>query len=67
MEELGFPGFDATAWFGLMGPAGLPKPIVDKIHDETVKVLAQPEYATEARRPRPSTGRQHARAVRRRS
>ena len=43
MEELGFPGFDATAWFGLMGPAGTPKPIVDKIHGETVKLLAQPE------------------------
>ena len=43
MEELGFAGFEATAWFGLMGPAGLPKPVVDKIHDETVKVLAQPE------------------------
>jgi tripartite-type tricarboxylate transporter receptor subunit TctC len=43
MEELGFTGFDATAWFGLMGPAGTPKPIVDKIHDETVKLLAQPD------------------------
>ena len=43
MEELGFPGFEATAWFGLMGPAGLPKPIVDKIHDEAVKVMAQPD------------------------
>ncbi len=26
-----------------MGPAGTPKPIVDKIHDETVKLLAQPD------------------------
>jgi len=43
MEELGFPGFDATAWFGLMGPSGLPRPIVDKLHDEAVKVLAQPD------------------------
>jgi tripartite-type tricarboxylate transporter receptor subunit TctC len=43
MEELGFPGYEATAWFGMMGPAGLPKPIVDKIHDETVKLLAQPD------------------------
>ena len=43
MEELGFQGYEATAWFGLMGPAGLPKPIVDKIHDETVKVMAQPD------------------------
>jgi tripartite-type tricarboxylate transporter receptor subunit TctC len=43
MEELGFPGYDATAWFGLMGPAGLPQPIVARIHDETVKVMAQPD------------------------
>ena len=41
MEELGFKDYEATAWFGLMGPAGLPKPIVDKIHDETAKLLAQ--------------------------
>lgn len=43
MEELGYPGFEATAWFGLMGPAGTPQPIVSKIHDETVKVMAQPD------------------------
>ncbi|WP_198164789.1 Bug family tripartite tricarboxylate transporter substrate binding protein [Rhodoplanes sp. Z2-YC6860] len=43
MEELGFPGFDATAWFGLMAPAGTPRPIVDKLHDEAVKILAQPD------------------------
>jgi tripartite-type tricarboxylate transporter receptor subunit TctC len=43
MEELGFPGFDATAWFGLMGPAGLPRPIVDKLNAETIKILAQPD------------------------
>ena len=43
MEELGFKDFDATAWFGLMAPAGTPQPIVDKIHAETVKVLAMPD------------------------
>jgi tripartite-type tricarboxylate transporter receptor subunit TctC len=42
MEELGFKDFEATAWFGMMGPAGLPKPIVDRIHAETTKVLATP-------------------------
>ena len=26
-----------------MGPAGLPQPIVDKIHAETTKVMAQPD------------------------
>jgi len=43
MEELGFPGYEATAWFGMMGPAGLPQPIVDRIHAETTKVMAQPD------------------------
>ena len=43
MEELGFPGFDATAWFGLMAPAGTPAPIVDKLHRETVRLLALPD------------------------
>jgi tripartite-type tricarboxylate transporter receptor subunit TctC len=43
MEELGFPGYEATAWFGLMGPAGTPKPVIKKIHDETAKLLAMPD------------------------
>ena len=43
MEELGFAGFDATAWFGVIAPAGTPRSIVDKLHDETVKVLSQPD------------------------
>jgi tripartite-type tricarboxylate transporter receptor subunit TctC len=43
MEELGFKDFEATAWFGMMGPAGLPKPIVDRIHAETTKTLAMPD------------------------
>ena len=37
------PGFDATSWHGVFAPAGTPKPIVDKLHDETVKVLRQPD------------------------
>jgi tripartite-type tricarboxylate transporter receptor subunit TctC len=43
MEELGFPGFDATAWFGLMAPAGTPPAIIDKLHGEAVRVLALPD------------------------
>jgi tripartite-type tricarboxylate transporter receptor subunit TctC len=43
MEELGFPGFDATAWFGLMAPAGTPAPVIDKLHKETVRLLALPD------------------------
>ncbi|MGE0719741.1 MAG: Bug family tripartite tricarboxylate transporter substrate binding protein, partial [Alphaproteobacteria bacterium] len=43
MQEAGFPGFEATAWFGLMAPAGTPPTIVDRLHRETVRVLARPE------------------------
>jgi tripartite-type tricarboxylate transporter receptor subunit TctC len=43
MAELGFPGFDATVWFGLLAPAGTPTPIVAKLHAQTVKILAMPD------------------------
>ena len=43
MEELGFPGFDATAWFGLVAPAGTPQPVIEKVHKETVRLLALPD------------------------
>jgi tripartite-type tricarboxylate transporter receptor subunit TctC len=43
MIESGFPDYEAVPWFGLMAPAGTPQPIIDKLHDETVKVLAIPE------------------------
>jgi tripartite-type tricarboxylate transporter receptor subunit TctC len=42
MAESGFPGFDVNAWFGLLAPSGTPAPIVDKLHRETVRVLALP-------------------------
>ena len=63
MEELGFPGYEATAWFGLMGPAGTPKPIIDKIYDETVKLLAQPDVRGKLESAGPSARRQHAGTV----
>jgi len=43
MAESGFPGFEAVPWFGLLAPAGTPREVIDKIHDETVKVMALPE------------------------
>jgi tripartite-type tricarboxylate transporter receptor subunit TctC len=43
MAESGFPGFEAVPWFGLVAPAGTPKDVLDKLHDETVKALASPE------------------------
>lgn len=37
------PGFDLTSWNGIFGPAGMPKPVVDKLNMELQKVLADKE------------------------
>lgn len=37
------PGFDLTSWNGIFGPAGLPRPIVDKVNAEVLAVLAEKE------------------------
>ncbi|HXF67679.1 MAG TPA: tripartite tricarboxylate transporter substrate binding protein [Burkholderiales bacterium] len=39
VAESGFPGFEASGWLGLAFPARTPKPIVDRIHKETVAIL----------------------------
>jgi tripartite-type tricarboxylate transporter receptor subunit TctC len=36
-------GLVAVNWWGVLYPAGTPKPIVDKLHQDTVKVLADPD------------------------
>jgi tripartite-type tricarboxylate transporter receptor subunit TctC len=42
-EAAGLKGFDATAWFGLLAPAGTPREIVDKIQRDVAQILSQPE------------------------
>jgi tripartite-type tricarboxylate transporter receptor subunit TctC len=39
IAELGYPGFEASTWYGFLGPAGLPKDIVAKAHGDIVRVL----------------------------
>ena len=43
LAERGFTGFSAYAWWGILAPAGTPKPIIDKFHAELAKVLGQPD------------------------
>ena len=44
MAEAGFPGFEETApWVGMLGPAGTPAAIVNRLSDEIRKSLAKPE------------------------
>lgn len=39
------PGFDLTSWNGIFGPAGLPRPIVDRLNAELQAVLAEKDLA----------------------
>ncbi len=43
MDEQGFPGFEATTWYGLVGPAKLPNAIQQKINADVNTVLAMPD------------------------
>jgi tripartite-type tricarboxylate transporter receptor subunit TctC len=43
LAESGLPGFEATSWFALLGPAGMPRDVLMRINQETAKVLAMPD------------------------
>jgi tripartite-type tricarboxylate transporter receptor subunit TctC len=43
VSESGMPGFEFNSWFAMMVPAGTPKAIVQTLHAEVVKALADPE------------------------
>ena len=40
VAEAGVPGYESVAWYGLLGPKGMPPDLVKKIADETVKACA---------------------------
>lgn len=46
VAESGYPGFDAGLWFGMLLPAGVAKPILDRLHAETLRALRVPEVQT---------------------
>ena len=43
VAESGFPDFEASSWFGLLGPADLPREIVSRLQGEVVRALKIPE------------------------
>jgi len=43
LEESGFKGFDAMQWYGVVGPAGMPAPIVKQLNDTLNSVLTAPD------------------------
>lgn len=64
MAESGFPGFDATIWFGIVGPAGLPKEVMDKLVPALASIMKDPEVIAAIKRegyePMPFTPQQTA-------
>jgi tripartite-type tricarboxylate transporter receptor subunit TctC len=42
-EELGLPNYEASVWYGLVAPAGVPQEVVSKLSAEVLKVLESPQ------------------------
>ena len=55
--EAGLPGFELDVWYGLLGPAGLPAPVVKRLNEELNAILVLPDvkevFAKEAATPLP--------------
>ena len=43
LDESGFKGFDAQQWYGVVGPAGMPAPIVRQLNESLATVLRAPD------------------------
>jgi len=67
IAELGLADFEVIQWFGMLAPAGTPKPIVDRLHREIVEGLRAPAVAkwmqTEGAVPGGNTPEQFARLI----
>ncbi|MGO4808250.1 Bug family tripartite tricarboxylate transporter substrate binding protein [Cupriavidus sp. 2MCAB6] len=68
VAEQGFAGFEATTWLGLVGPAGLPANVTERLGAATIRVLARPDVqqklAQEGSVPTPQTAAQFAAHIR---
>jgi tripartite-type tricarboxylate transporter receptor subunit TctC len=43
VAEQGFPDFAATSWYALVGPAGTPPGVIERLHAEAVRALREPD------------------------
>src|SRR4029077_7409513 len=46
VAELGYPGFEAALWLGILAPAGTPPAIVERLNRELVAIVATPDFRT---------------------
>ena len=68
ISESGLPGFDSTAWYCMMAPAGTPRAIIDKVRAALVQALRTPAVTDrlngEGAAPEPSTPEELAKLIR---
>jgi tripartite-type tricarboxylate transporter receptor subunit TctC len=66
--EGGLAGFEAQQWYGVVGPAALPAPVVKQLNDTLAQVLAAPDMreklSVEAIEPMPQTADEFGRYIR---
>ncbi len=43
ISEAGVPGYEATNWWGIVAPAGTPRPVIERLHKELSVILASAE------------------------
>ncbi|HWI80434.1 tripartite tricarboxylate transporter substrate binding protein [Ramlibacter sp.] len=64
LDESGFKGFDAQQWYGVVGPAGMPAPVVQQLNETLNTVLKAPDLreklSVEAIEPMPMSPEQFA-------
>lgn len=49
VAESGVPGFEVNVWFGMQLPAGTPKPLVERMNRDIVRILKEPEITKKFR------------------
>jgi tripartite-type tricarboxylate transporter receptor subunit TctC len=49
IAEQGLPGFEATSWFAVFAPAGTPRPVIDQLHAEMVRIFNLPDVQQKLR------------------
>ncbi len=66
--EAGLPNFDVTTWYGVLAPAGTPRPIIDRLNAEIRRVMSAPDlqerFAATGTEPRTSTPEEFADYIR---
>ncbi|MGE0800044.1 MAG: tripartite tricarboxylate transporter substrate binding protein [Lautropia sp.] len=43
IAESGLPGYESDTWFGFMAPVGVPRPVIDKLNAEIVRIVKSPQ------------------------